>query len=459
MIIRRAPAASITSYLNTFADRQERERTPWLLAFLCLIIPLLPSYVVPASAHYLAPARVISIGLLGLVILGFLVAVRPSERIQTVKPGVILILVYFLLELVPYIEEPSKSASGIAGPTKILPFTLLLATVGIALYTMTRITTTRQRTILLGVLAVGLTFLCMVGILQNYMNIDLRLLFQPPGFREASQVGQQSINVGTLERFNAKRSFGTSDHAAEFSALAAVTVPLTIHFARYATSSLTRLLAAVATGVALIGVLAGASRGGLVALVAALLVYMWAFKLRKLVAGGGAALLVGIAAIVGSAAVSRSAQALWTAVTMGQTGEDPSVVQRVERYPAVVQVFHDHPLFGLGVGQFPPGVDVLDNQWLKALVEGGIVGVTAMMVLAGGGLFGIAAALRRATTQRERDQAYAMGAIFTGILATSFTFDLFMFAQATLVFFLVFGLLWSTFTISIPESDRVENFR
>jgi polysaccharide biosynthesis protein PslJ len=452
-IRRRAPAASITNgSLNSFAQPRDRERTPWLLAFLCLIIPLLPSYVVLIGNLNLSPPRMISIGLLGLTILGFLVVVRRTERIQTVKPGVILILVYFLLELSAFVIEPSNAESTIVGRGRLLTFTLLLATMGIALYTMTRITTTRQRSILLGVLAVGLTFLCAVGILQNYMNIDLRLLFEPPGFREVHQLGEV-VNVATLERFNAKRSFSTSDHAAEFSALAAVTVPLTIHFARYAATSLTRLLAVVATGFALIGVLAGASRGGLVALAAALLVYIWAFRLRNLivVVVVAAALFAGIAALIGSAAVSRSAQGLWTAVTEGASLEDSSVAARVERYAAVSQVFHDHPLFGLGVGRFPPGIVVLDNQWLKALVEGGIVGVTAMMVLAGGGLFGIAAALRRAATPRERDQAYAMGAIFTGILATSFTFDLFYFSQVTLVFFLVFGLLWSTYTISIPE--------
>ena len=450
-IIRRAPAASITNgALNSFVEPQERERTPWLLASLCLIILLLPAYSVPRNLVF-SPARLISIGLLGLVILGFIV-VRRTERIQTVKPGAILILVYFLLELTVYVAEASKTDSTIAGRGKILPFTLLLATVGIALYTMTRIATTRQRSILLGVLAVGLTFICTVGILQNYMNIDLRLLFQPPGFKELHQVGR-AINVGTIERFNAKRAFGTSEHASEFSALAAVTVPLTIHFARYTASSLTRLLAAVATGVALIGLLAGASRDGVVALIAALLVYIWAFKLRELTVVVGGALVVGTAAlVVGSAALSGSAQALWTAISTGASGEDPSVAARLDRYAAVSQVFHDHPVFGLGVGKLPPGIDVLDNQWLDALVQGGIVGVTAMVVLAAGGVFGIAAALRRATTQRERDQAYAMGAIFTGILATSFTFDLFHFPQATLVLFLVFGLLWSTFTISIPES-------
>jgi O-antigen ligase len=448
-----ADAASIANAgLNSFVEPQDRDGTPWLLAVLCLIIPLLPSYVVPFGNRILSPALIISGVLLGLVILGFVVD-RRAARITTMKPGVIIILLYFMLASVAYIGEASRTDYATAEPNRNLPFTILLATLGIALFTMTRIATTRQRSIVLGVLAVGLTYLCTVGVLQNYVNIDLRLLFQPPGFLEARQMSQ-AVNVATLERFDAKRSFGTSDHASEFSVLAAVAVPLTIHFVRYAAKTLTRLLAAVGTGVALIGVLAGVSRSGVVALAGALLVYIWALKLRTLAVGaiGSAALIVGMAAVVGPAAVTRSAQALWTAITEGASLDDPSVVARVERYAAISQVFQDHPFFGLGVGRFPPNISVLDNQWLKALVEGGLTSVTAMIVLAAGGLVGIAAALRAATTPRERDQAYAMGAIFTGILATSFTLDLFLFAQATLVLFLVFGLLWSTFTVPIPES-------
>ena len=123
----------------------------------------------------------------------------------------------------------------------------------------------------------------------------------------------------------------------------------------------------------------------------------------------------------------------------------------MNRYDVVLQSFRDHPLFGLGAGK-SLGLDVLDNQWLFALVEGGIVGVTALMVLGGGGLFGIATALRRARTGRERDQAFAIGALFTSILVTSFTFDLFAFNQTLLVLFFAFGLLWSHVTISIPKS-------
>ena len=84
-------------------------------------------------------------------------------------------------------------------------------------------------------------------------------------------------------------------------------------------------------------------------------------------------------------------------------------------------------------------------------MQGGIVGVTAMIVLAGGGIFGISAALRTATTPRERDQAYMIGSMFVAILASSFTFDLFSFQQASLIFFILFGLLWSNFKVLTPE--------
>lgn len=441
-------AALLTGRLNGSVDVPQRQRPPVLLAFLCLLIPLLPSYVVPFGKVLLSPALVISIAMLGLVIMRFPV-VLPADRRRTVKPGVFLVLLYFLLALMAYVIVVPQIASPIGGRGIELPFTMLLACVGVALYSMTVVATTQQRTLVLGALTVGLVYLCMVGILQNYMDLDFRLLFKLPGFHEISQLGEY-VNVSAVDRFDATRAFGTSDHASEYSTLAAVTVPLTIHFARYSPSTVIRGLGVVGTTVALIAVTAGASRGGLVALAAALLVYVWALKISTIVAGTivGAVTFGAIAAVIGPSAILQNARGLWTAIKLGASMQDTSITSRVETYAGVSKVFSERPLFGLGVGRFPPGISVLDNQWAKALVEGGLVGVGALVVLTAGGIYGIAAALRSARTPRERDQAYAMGAVFVGILATSLTFDLFYFQQATLIFFLVFGLLWSGVTHS-----------
>jgi polysaccharide biosynthesis protein PslJ len=113
-----------------------------------------------------------------------------------------------------------------------------------------------------------------------------------------------------------------------------------------------------------------------------------------------------------------------------------------------------HARDGLGFGTTQPAeYGFLDKEWLQALVQGGgAVRLVGMIVLVAGGILGVAAALRGATTRRERDQAYMMGAMLIGLLASSYTFDFFSYQQASLVFFLLFGLLWSNFTISFPEA-------
>ena len=119
------------------------------------------------------------------------------------------------------------------------------------------------------------------------------------------------------------------------------------------------------------------------------------------------------------------------------------------------ELFRGHPIFGLGLGGAAPStIGYLDNEWAQMIVQGGLVGLAAMTVLSGGAIFGIAAALRRATSPREREQAYMLGAMAAGILASSTTFDLFSFEQATLIFFIVFALLWSPFTIPAPEPNE-----
>ena len=100
---------------------------------------------------------------------------------------------------------------------------------------------------------------------------------------------------------------------------------------------------------------------------------------------------------------------------------------------------------GSDSGGFPPTeYRYLDNQWLQAIVQGGVVGVVAMLLIAFGGIAGMTAALRRARSRAERDQ-YALGASYVGMLVSSATFDLFSFQQATFLFFLLYALLWSGF--------------
>ena len=433
------------SFASSIRPTEQRERIPWLLAFFCLLIPALPSFVVVAGPlkGNGAPARMIAVLFFGLAVLGFIL-IRRTATTRTLRLGVASILLFFLLELAVYgvgvthADRPEMVANNTRGLITVIAYT------GVTLYVMTRIETTRQRTILLGCLAISLTFACVVGLLQR-TGIDLRYVFQPPGF-----VQNRDWDLSFYERFGARRVWGTSIHPLEFSVLAAATVPLTIHFARYAANRRVRWLALLACGAAASALPAAVSRSGVVALIAALLVYMWNFKVRELAVG----IVAATAAVVGYiSAFPASAIALWQ--TLINSDQDTSITGRTEDYAVVGDAFRANPVFGLGLGTSLPsrGSDAfLDNEWLQAIVQGGIVGVTAMIVLVCGGIFGVSAALRSASTPRERDQAYMLGSIFAAILASSFTLDLLYCQQASFILFISLGLLWSNFKVSLPEA-------
>jgi hypothetical protein len=429
----------------SFDGAQPRERTPWLLGFLCFLIPVLPSYVVPPGPLKSngSPARMIAVMLFGLVVLGF-VMVRRTAHAPRVSPGALILLLYLLLLLTTYGVglihlDPSPGWSVIsASMTRTV--ILLIAHVGVGLYILTRVRTARQRNIVLGCLATGLTFACLVGLLQTVFSIDLRFLFQPPGFVLNTDDGD------LYERVGVNRATGTSQTPIEFSVLATVTLPLTMYFARHAATRNVRFLSAGACGLAIVAMPTAIARTGVVSLIAALLILMFAFSVRQIAIG----LIVGSVTVSGYFFVfPHIVNALWN--TIINSDEDESVLSRTADYAKVSQTFRAHPVFGVGLGGSPPAeYGFLDNQWLQAIVQGGTVGVTAMMVLAGGGIFGLAAALRSAATTRERDQAYMLGSMFVAILASSFTFDLFAFQQVSLILFIIFGLLWSSDIVSLP---------
>lgn len=439
-----APAAASTSTKppDSILDRKPpRERTPWLLGFTCLLMLALPTYVVlpgPLKSNG-SPARMIAVLMFGLAVLGFLCA-RRQQPAPRLNPGAMVLVIYLFLWLVAYgvgllTYRPETT------PERTRALVALITHVGIGLFVFTTVRTARQRKIVLGCLLAGLAFVCLIGVLQGYFSVDLRHLFMPPGFVLNADDEELADRLGAL------RVVGTSQHAIEFSVLAAAAVPLAIYFARHADTRNVRFLSAAACGVALLALPAAISRTGIVSLAGMLLIYMFAFKVRQI----AFAVAAGVLAIVSYIAFSpRIAVALWNTIT--GSAEDESIRGRTEDYAIVSQIFHEHPVFGLGLGGAPT---FFDNQWLQAIVQGGFVGLVAMTIFSVGAIFGMAAALRRATTPREREQAYMLGAVTLGILLSTTTFDLLWYQQATSMLFIGFALLWGPSTI--PVSARPDS--
>lgn len=360
---------------------EPRERNPWLFAILCVLIGLLPSHCVlpgPLKSNG-SPATLIAVMLFGLSALG-LAATRRTATTQTVRPGVMFILLYFLLNFAVYGAGITHRDTELVEGNKTRAIIWLVATVGVTLYAMTRIETTRQRNIVLGCLATVLSFAAFVAVLQNATRIDLHLLLQPPGLViNAADQGRGTGADLLTERMGAVRAIGTAISPIEFSVMAAAGVPLTIHFARNAANRNVRWLAWLGCGLALAAIPATGSRSGALALAAGLLVYMWTVKVRHL----GIAILVGAAAVIVEVnLVPNTAHAMWNVIV--NASEDTSIADRTSDYARVSETFHHHPLLGLGLGSTPPvEYGFLDNQWLQAIVQGGIVGAASMILLAG----------------------------------------------------------------------------
>jgi O-antigen ligase len=432
-------------------DGPSRERTPWLLGILCVVIPVLPAFSVPAGPLKSngSPAKLIAIVLFGLAVLGYFVVVRRSTTTRTIRPGVVIILLYVSMQLLIYGVGLTTEGSPLVEASKTRSLINLVANVGVALYVFAHVRSTRQRDFVLACLAIGLAFACFVGLLQALANVDLRFLFEPPGFVRNTD----ALDMG--ERWGAKRIMGTSQHAIEFSVLAVITFVLMLYFARHATKPLARWAAGVACAGALAAMPATVSRTGVIALATALMVFVWSVKIRHLAVG------VVVAAVAAGAymlALPNISTALWNTIVNSE--DDPSIIHRTTDYTQVSETFHAHPIFGLGLGASPPTeYGYLDNQWLQAIVQGGIIGVTALMVLTAAGIFGIAAALRVASTRRERDQAYTVGAMVFAIIMCSTTFDLFAFEQASRILFLLIALLWCNFSIPVGAASATSTNR
>lgn len=424
-----------------------RQSTPWLLATMSLLSGLLPAYVVLAgplkSNGY--PPFMICLVFFVLALTGF-IAVRRSAPLPTVNPGVLFLLIYFFLNLLIYGMGITHTDGMEVDVNKGRALITLVAFTGMPLYVMMRVKNIREKRIVLGCVAVGLTFSCFVAILQNAASVDLALLFRPPGFDlNLVDLGRGAVGASS-ERFGSVRATGTAGHAIELGVVGAVTVPLNLFFARRGSNKAVRSCGWVGALIALLAVPASVSRSGILALIAALLFTMWIAKIRTLAAG--------FITIIASLLIYKGIfPTKFEAISMSITNasDDSSITDRINAYAKVSETLHKFPIFGLGLGGSPPSVyGYLDNQWLQAIAQGGITGAVSMIILSLGTIFGIAAALRVAADSIERDLAYTMGGMVLAILLTSVTFDLFSFRQITLTFFLLFGLLWSGYKITLP---------
>lgn len=265
-----------------------------------------------------------------------------------------------------------------------------------------------------------------VGIIQYFTRLNVATLVRIPGLTGLSEFGN------ALSRSELNRIVATSAHPIELGVMMASLLPFALHHSWF-TGRWTAWIPTTLIGTA---ALMSVSRSAIVVAGVALIVmfigWPWRRKLITLVVAPVLA-LAARAVLPGLLGTIRS---LFTGLEA-----DPSIQGRTDDYPLVLEMVSQHPFLGQGLFTWVPMVfRTIDNQMLMLLLEIGIVGTAAFIVLF------LTSALLALTpwrvhgTAEQRHLGLSVAAALLGILVSFFTFDALSFRQVAGLSFFYIGL-------------------
>jgi O-antigen ligase len=125
----------------------------------------------------------------------------------------------------------------------------------------------------------------------------------------------------------------------------------------------------------------------------------------------------------------------------GVTSADSSVTSRLDSFSVAGSYFSRAPILGRGFGTFLPRYRIFDNQYLLGLVETGIVGLLAMILLWVVPVVALARVIRRAapSTPERLLGTGLMASCVVGGVGLAF-FDGFGFPMMPAIWFVLLGL-------------------
>jgi O-antigen ligase len=284
-----------------------------------------------------------------------------------------------------------------------------------------------------------------LGVFQFVTKTTLVDKIVIPGLTSSADFELEGRGTGLV------RVIGTSTHAIEFGVVLATILPLAIHFAIH-----DRHRSLAARGWPLLAILAAVplsiSRSAIL-LGAVVLIIVLPTLTRALQARAIATLVIlGAVIYVAVPGLAGTFRSLFTGVS-----SDTSTESRTDSYAFAFGFVHERPLFGRGVRTFLPDYRILDNQYLNVLIEMGIVGLVATLMLF---LLAIATgfAIRRTSTDEQiRSLGVSLSAAVAAGAGALTLYDGFAFPMATGAMFVSIGALSSLRRIVADEVHRVDS--
>lgn len=237
------------------------------------------------------------------------------------------------------------------------------------------------------------------------------------------------------------RSYGTAGHPIEFGAIMAMLLPVSACLVFQVRSAEQKFLFSLTTAALAAGMLAAVSRSSLIASVAGVLVLALLSKPSRGLAIAGTAALAGLVVMRQFPGITRTLERMLDPKWIRHE-EAAAYSGRMEDWPVVWKMVQTSPLIGVGYDLFDAKANFfLDNQYLKFVIELGVLGLAAAVWLFGAiAALGVRLSLKvRALEPVSPEAALTASSVSFALLGA--LFDTFGFFQVTTLFFIIAGLL------------------
>ncbi|MGH3870119.1 MAG: O-antigen ligase family protein [Pseudonocardiaceae bacterium] len=298
-----------------------------------------------------------------------------------------------------------------------------------------------------------------IGAIQALFRVNPINYIQIPGMR----VNATLVGIGERGDQDLARVAGTASHFIEFGVVLAVVSPIAVHYALQSVGRAQQIRRWGLTFLIASGVPFSISRSAVLSLAVGLgiLAVAWTWRTRIF------ALIIGVVATVTFRVLQPGI--LGTIFSLFKNAKyDPSVQHRTDDYPIVEGYFSDRPWFGRGLATFLPRQYILlDNEFLVTLICGGLVALTAFVMLFVGGYFVGRSIRHHGIDNSTRHLGQALAASLVAAFVATGTFDAMSFPTFVGVLFLLLGATGALFrlrrttdvhpTDCDPHSRRVES--
>jgi O-antigen ligase len=307
---------------------------------------------------------------------------------------------------------------------------LNLALVGLAVSVCDGVRTLERLDLVLKTVVVAGAVMGVVGACQFLLKLDLTTYLALPGLRYTFE------DSAVLSRGAQNRVASTTGHPIEFGVVCSMVLPLAAHYGFQAQERGRPALrwwlcaASIASGLFF-----SVSRSAVLTVGAMgfVLFLGWPGR-RRLQALIAAMLSLGVMKLMSPGLINTIYN------LFAKANQDSSVQVRAHRYTQAAKEISSHLWLGRGDGTwYFPKYNAFDNQYIMSMVQTGVIGTVAFVVLFVCGIYSAARARYLAFDTRTRDLSLTLAACLLVPLVGAITFDLLAFSTVTGLSFLLLG--------------------